>query len=90
VVNEPIELAELLRQPRAGARLLADSDGAPVDLGTDVTAATLLVGPEGGFSPQELAAAAEQQFSTVKLGAHILRTETAALVGAAILLRGTH
>ena len=43
--------------------------------------------PEGGFSPQEREAAAAAQFTTVKFGAHILRTETAALVGAGILLR---
>lgn len=89
VVKEPIELTEFLQQPPAGVRLLADGDGPPIDLDADVTAASLLVGPEGGFSPQEREAAAEHQFSAVKFGAHILRTETAALVGAAILLRGT-
>ncbi len=86
-VHEPIELAQLLAQPPAGARLLADTDGEPLDLPAATTAATLLVGPEGGFSPQEREAAAAAQFTTVKFGAHILRTETAALVGAGILLR---
>lgn len=40
---------------------------------------TLLVGPEGGFSPEEEAAARTAGFFPVRLGARILRTETAAL-----------
>lgn len=87
-VHEPIELTKLLAKPPEGVRLLADTDGEPIDLAATATAAVLLIGPEGGFSPQEREAAAKAQFSTVKFGAHILRTETAALVGAAILLRG--
>ncbi|MFT4840044.1 MAG: 16S rRNA (uracil1498-N3)-methyltransferase [Planctomycetota bacterium] len=89
-VHEPIELTKLLEKPPAGVRLLADTDGETIDLAASAAAAVLLIGPEGGFSPQEREAAARAQFSTVKFGAHILRTETAALVGAAILLRGTN
>jgi 16S rRNA (uracil1498-N3)-methyltransferase len=37
----------------------------------------LLVGPEGGFSKQELTIAANNGFSAVRLGPRILRTETA-------------
>ena len=50
----------------------------------------LLVGPEGGFSADELAAARAAGFLPVGLGPRILRTETAAIVGAALLqgLRG--
>ena len=40
----------------------------------------LLIGPEGGFSPQEAEAAAEAGFTPVSLGESRLRTETAALV----------
>lgn len=40
---------------------------------------TLLVGPEGGFSPEEEAAAKAAGFVPVRLGARILRTETVAL-----------
>ncbi len=39
----------------------------------------LMVGPEGGFSPQEAAAAAEAGVTLVSLGHSRLRTETAAL-----------
>ena len=88
-VHEPIELTKLLERPPEGVRLLADTDGSPIEFAGDAVAAVLLIGPEGGFSPQEREAAAAAGFATVKFGAHILRTETAALVGAAILLRGT-
>ncbi|AXQ98911.1 16S rRNA (uracil(1498)-N(3))-methyltransferase [Pseudoalteromonas piscicida] len=38
-----------------------------------------LVGPEGGFTDEELDATAQQQFVDVRLGPRVLRTETAAL-----------
>lgn len=45
----------------------------------------LAVGPEGGFHPQELALAQEHHFHLLHLGNTILRTETAAVVGTALL-----
>ena len=39
----------------------------------------LLVGPEGGFSDEEVSAAVQVGFQSVSLGARILRMETAAL-----------
>jgi 16S rRNA (uracil1498-N3)-methyltransferase len=46
---------------------------------------TLLIGPEGGFSPQELSSAKIHQFNGISLGPRILRTETAALTALSIL-----
>lgn len=48
----------------------------------------LVVGPEGGFSTEELESARSHGVLPVTLGARILRTETAALVGAT-LIQGT-
>lgn len=45
----------------------------------------LLVGPEGGFSPVEVEQAQTAGFMPVSLGPRILRTETAAIVAAALL-----
>jgi 16S rRNA (uracil1498-N3)-methyltransferase len=45
---------------------------------------TLLVGPEGGFSQQEVASAQAQGFRPVGLGPRILRVETAAVVAVAL------
>jgi 16S rRNA (uracil1498-N3)-methyltransferase len=44
---------------------------------------TFLVGPEGGFSPEELALACEAGIRTVRLGRTVLRAETAAITAAA-------
>lgn len=44
---------------------------------------TLLVGPEGGLEPAEQSLATVNGFSGVRLGARILRTETAALAALA-------
>lgn len=46
---------------------------------SDVSAAVLVIGPEGGFSEQEAALALEHGFTPVRLGRRILRAETAAL-----------
>jgi 16S rRNA (uracil1498-N3)-methyltransferase len=44
----------------------------------------LLIGPEGGFSADEVAQAQADGFLPVSLGPRILRTETAAIVAAAL------
>ena len=46
----------------------------------------LVVGPEGGFSPDEERLFADRGWPGLKLGLHVLRTETAAVVGAAMLV----
>ena len=46
----------------------------------------LFIGPEGGFEAEEIEEAAAQGIVAVTLGRRILRTETAAVVGAALLL----
>jgi 16S rRNA (uracil1498-N3)-methyltransferase len=46
----------------------------------------LLVGPEGGFTQEEAEAAGKQGAALASLGPNILRTETAAIVGAALVL----
>jgi 16S rRNA (uracil1498-N3)-methyltransferase len=52
----------------------------------DVNRIHLLVGPEGGFSDPEVSQAREAEFRIASLGPGILRTETAAVVGAALVL----
>jgi len=46
---------------------------------------TLLVGPEGGFSPQEVERATGKGYIPVSLGKRILRAESVALVALALL-----
>jgi len=79
-------------------RLLADRDPAAAGLvlspEADLTIAAgpapggaldLLVGPEGGFSPDEIACARRGGMTAVRLGPRVLRTETAALAALATI-----
>lgn len=45
----------------------------------------ILVGPEGGFTPEEVAEAQAQGFSVAGMGPRILRAETAALAASALV-----
>ncbi len=45
----------------------------------------LLIGPEGGLDERELRAARARDFSSVRLGPRVLRTETAAAAALAVL-----
>jgi len=42
-------------------------------------ALSLLIGPEGGWSPEEAASASQQGVTKIKFGSRVLRTETAGL-----------
>jgi 16S rRNA (uracil1498-N3)-methyltransferase len=66
--------------------LVADRDGVPLE--EIVTAGNLvvaLVGPEGGFTTEELATIEAAGGRRVSLGPHVLRVETAAIALAARL-----
>jgi 16S rRNA (uracil1498-N3)-methyltransferase len=53
--------------------------------GSSSHAAVLAIGPEGGWTDGELAAARSADFREVSLGQNILRTETAVIASLAIL-----
>lgn len=75
------------QQEQAGLRLML-SPTAEVglrDLPRPAGGVTLLIGPEGGLSPTEDAAAQRFGFTPVRLGARVLRTETAALAALAAM-----
>ncbi|HNC96145.1 MAG TPA: 16S rRNA (uracil(1498)-N(3))-methyltransferase, partial [Myxococcota bacterium] len=61
------------------ARFLAEA-GAPA-LASCAEAATLAIGPEGGFHPEEISFFQEAGFVPAGLGPHILRNPTAVAVG---------
>ncbi|WP_321164141.1 RsmE family RNA methyltransferase [Tepidibacillus decaturensis] len=52
----------------------------------EVKRVLLIIGPEGGFSNQEVIEAENQGSISISLGNRILRTETAGLVGVANIL----
>jgi 16S rRNA (uracil1498-N3)-methyltransferase len=83
-VHAPLPLRAWLAAWRAGGVVLAPDAEAPIGaLGRAPSA--LLVGPEGGFAPAELGAARSAGFIAVRLGPRVLRTETAAAAGLAVL-----
>jgi 16S rRNA (uracil1498-N3)-methyltransferase len=88
-VSEPVELAAVLARP--GPRGLLFEGETDVRLGAFLDAAgdaptTLIIGPEGGFTPGEVAQARAAGAAIVGLGSRILRTETVALAALAIAL----
>jgi 16S rRNA (uracil1498-N3)-methyltransferase len=90
-ISGPGPLPAALSAVSAPARLVLDPS-APRPLAAAVEAGAgaiaLLIGPEGGFSPDELALAAQHGFLPASLGALVLRTETAAVavLGAVVAL----
>lgn len=86
-ITPPLTLQEFLVSAYPeGLRLVLSPTGGlrPKDLPPGA-AATLLVGPEGGLSDAEQAAAEAAQFKGLRLGPRLLRTETAALAALAVL-----
>jgi 16S rRNA (uracil1498-N3)-methyltransferase len=69
---------ERARQTQREARII-DSE-APAASGAQIA-----IGPEGGFTPDELEAFDLSAFSRVRLGPRVLRTETAAIAAIAVL-----
>lgn len=51
----------------------------------DIEAITLLIGPEGDFSPQEYTLAASKKFKPISLSKTILRVETAAVYALSVI-----
>jgi 16S rRNA (uracil1498-N3)-methyltransferase len=93
-IESPLGLEQLLREQRPAAAWLASSEGEPAPASLGQGAVTVLVGPEGGLNPDEIAAATAAGFQPIALGLHTLRFETAALAAAAVIaqarLRGQH
>ncbi|MEX0730471.1 MAG: 16S rRNA (uracil(1498)-N(3))-methyltransferase [Aquisalimonadaceae bacterium] len=86
MVDAPASLADALGSALPGLRCLLDPEGArrPSQLpAPDAEGITLLVGPEGGLTGQEVAAARDQNYLPVLLGPRILRTETAGMAALA-------
>ncbi len=53
--------------------------------GTEIQSAALAIGPEGGWSDEEIAAAREAGFAEASIGENILRTETAVIAAISVM-----
>ena len=75
----------------SGVRVVVcDASGEPWRVATmnNVQVVRLLVGPEGGWTEQEIAAAHAAGAVTAKFGTHVMRIETAAVVACGVVMAG--
>ena len=87
IVDEPVKLAAILRDwPADRALIFADEEGGvPMAQAVSPGRAAILIGPEGGFTPEERAAIkAIPQAVGVSLGPRILRADTATAAAIAL------
>jgi len=89
-------LGELLAEPFEGRRFIAHCDTAPapksylLDTLRPREDLLVLIGPEGDFSPAEIAAARAAGFEEITLGDQRLRTETAAVAATVLAAARNH
>lgn len=87
----PLKVAEALAQHEADAAMILWEGETAVSLKSALTkksfsSVALFIGPEGGFTAQEIEEARRCHVQPVTLGKRILRAETAALVAASLVL----
>ena len=93
VVTDLADTATVVKRLEAAALAVVSHESAPTPL-SDVTVPSngdvvVVVGPEGSISDGELAAFAAGGASTYSLGPTVLRTSTAGVVAASVLLAKT-
>ncbi|PIQ78039.1 hypothetical protein COV82_01965 [Candidatus Peregrinibacteria bacterium CG11_big_fil_rev_8_21_14_0_20_46_8] len=83
-LSEPVEFEDVIKKDSI---ILAErSQGERLERAASGTKIDLFVGPEGGFTQEELSLAQERGALFASLGPRILRTETAGIVASGILL----
>jgi 16S rRNA (uracil1498-N3)-methyltransferase len=82
-LHEPMKLDDAMK--RDGIKVVYDADE-PTTPQPPGNPATLFIGPEGGFSPRELAVARKAGAHFATLGPRRLRAETAGIVAVALAL----
>ena len=93
-VREPVDLARLFASDTSDLRLVLVEPGSEAGSETGMNlvkarprpaAATVLIGPEGGWTPDEVQAARQAGFLPVTLGGRTLRADAAGVAAIAIL-----
>jgi 16S rRNA (uracil1498-N3)-methyltransferase len=82
IIETPTNFEDILK--RDGAKILFDADASPATQQPS-NPATVMIGPEGGWSDPELEAARAAGCEFARLGPRRLRAETAAIAAVAIL-----
>ena len=83
-LNEPIALKDFLKKEISGQKFIAHCDDEQNVLLKNCAVpekeTTILIGPEGDFTTNEIQLASSQNYRSISLGKNRLRTETAAIV----------
>ena len=87
-VEDPVPLGEFLARPLAGQGWVADPNGGAVPAVIGESPVTIVIGPEGGLTPEELERLQGAGYAPVSLAPHTLRFETAAIAAAAAAAAG--
>ncbi len=85
-LNPPIQLETWLSKTNADLKLIFDTGKDSHNLSYDAPdSIALAIGPEGGFSENELQTALKNEFNISSLGPRVLRTETATTTAISII-----
>jgi len=96
-IADPLPLKQALAEEKSPTRILLSETEQTLTLTAALKAATssqkesdtaLAIGPEGGWTPEEMSLFTQHQWQPVTIGPRILRAETAAI--AAIAIASTH
>jgi 16S rRNA (uracil1498-N3)-methyltransferase len=87
-VEQPVSIAELSGRPLVGQGWVADANGDTVPAVVGATRLTVVIGPEGGLTDDEVGRLRVAGYAAVSLGPHTLRFETAAIAAAAAAVAG--
>lgn len=94
VLHEPVKFNQLIQssaqQQKFIAHCIDDAKRNLTDLNNEsLNSKIILIGPEGDFTPNEISLAVQNHFNAVSLGNTRLRTETAGIVAATLLLNSS-
>src|SRR6185436_20158741 len=84
-LDPPASFDQVLAMPASSKIMFAERGGGSLKSALAGSPVLCLVGPEGGWTDRELAAARARGFHAVSLGGAILKAETAAIVGASLI-----
>jgi 16S rRNA (uracil1498-N3)-methyltransferase len=84
-LDEPKTFEQVLAIPATSRIVFAESGGGPLKPALTGSPVLYLIGPEGGWTDRELSTAVTAGFQRVSLGTAILKAETAAIVGGALI-----
>lgn len=88
-LHAPQAISNIIQQAQQPIKLMAHCNEAnklPIQKITTNNDVLILIGPEGDFTPDEIATAINHNFVEVSLGNTRLRTETAGIIAATILI----